>query len=306
MYKSLIIGAGQIAGGYDNPSDTAVLTHAHAYQNDKNIELLGFYDTNPDNAQKMGTKWGVKTFKTLEEVKDVDIISICSPDFCHLESVKEALKLNPKVIFLEKPLSDNLEEAQRILEISKNVPILVNYSRRFIKEFQDLTKRIKSNEFGDFKTGNGYYGKGFVHNGSHMLDLLNLFLGDIEKVTVINEIMDYTKNDPTKTAVIEFKNSGTFFMQGCDCNNFTIFELDMIFEKARIKVSNLGNNLEIYKIKESNQYKGYSILELSENYTTEINFAMANAVSNIVSFLSKYEPLISTVQNAFEVIRWLK
>lgn len=32
MYNAVIIGAGQIAGGYDAPNDKPILTHAHAYQ----------------------------------------------------------------------------------------------------------------------------------------------------------------------------------------------------------------------------------------------------------------------------------
>ena len=58
MYKALIIGAGQIAGGYDNPNDKSILTHAHAYSNNSNVELLGFYDVNYEAAEKMAEKWG--------------------------------------------------------------------------------------------------------------------------------------------------------------------------------------------------------------------------------------------------------
>lgn len=306
MYKSLIIGAGQIAGGYDNPSDSAVLTHAHAYKNNKEIELLGFYDLDYDKAKKMSSKWEVDSIKSLANVTDIDIVSICTPDFCHLQSVKEALKLNPKIILLEKPLSNNVEEAQEILKISKNVPILVNYSRRFIKDFQDLAKRIGTNEFGGFNTGSGYYGKGFIHNGSHMLDLLNILFGEIEKIKVVDEFVDFTEDDLTKSAVVDFKNKGRFFMQGCNCNNFTIFELDLIFEKARIRILNCGSYIEIYKIEESEQHKGYLMPKLSESYKTESAFAMANAVQNIVDFLSSKKPLISTTRNAFEALKWLK
>src|SRR5574344_2987894 len=107
MYNALIIGAGQIAGGYDTPDSSAVLSHAHSYSLNPEINLLGFYDVTIEQAQKMAKKWNVKAF---EKPIQTDIISICTPDFCHLQSIKEALKLNPKIIFLEKPLSNNFEE----------------------------------------------------------------------------------------------------------------------------------------------------------------------------------------------------
>lgn len=290
MYKALIIGAGQIAGGFDEPNSEAVLTHAHAFCKNPDTELLGFYDINSEQAKKMAEKWGVKPFS---EPINADIISICTPDFCHLSSLKVALKLNPKVIFLEKPLSNSVVEAEEIIKISKNVPILVNFSRRFTPEFQNLAKRIKSGEFGDFQTGVGYYGKGYIHNGSHMRNLLNLFFGKIKNVRETESFIDFSENDPTKSVELTFEK-GKFNMQGVNCNNFTLFELDLVFEKGRIRILNSGYDIEIYKIIDNPKYKGYKILDLDERIHTSLDFAMKNAVQNLVDFLNSEKDLVST------------
>lgn len=304
MYNALIMGAGQIAGGYDNPETTAILTHAHAYKEHKDINLLGFYDINFSNALKMAEKWNCNAFKTLEEVSDIDIISICTPDEFHLSSLKQALKLKPKLIFLEKPLSNNINEANKILEISKTIPILVNYSRRFVKEFQDLAQKAKDNLWGEFETGNGYYCKGFVHNGSHMTNLVNLFLGPIKKTADICEFNDFYEKDPTKSVVFSANNGNKFFMQGTNCNNFTMFEIDLIFQKSRIRILEAGKKIELYSIKENEQYKGYFNLVLKETLKTELDFALLNAIDNIHSYLTNGEPLKSTVQQALEAINY--
>lgn len=304
MYSALIIGAGQIAGGYDNPSDNDILTHAHAYENSKNIELLGFYDINIEQAKKMASKWDSKAIEDLDEVKSIDVVSICTPNSFHLKSVQDALKLNPKVIFLEKPVSDNLKDAQEIYEISKKVPVLVNFSRRFVKEFQELAKDIKTGKFGKYQTGSGFYGKGFIHNGSHMRNLMELFLGDIKKITILEEINDFFENDTTKTAILEFENDKKFFMQGCDCNKFSIFDFDLMFEKAKIRIINSGNNIEIYTVKENLIYKGYYSLCLNKSYPTELNFALQNAVSNIEEFITCGQKLISPVKVESGVLKW--
>ena len=44
MYKAVIIGAGNIAAGFDSPKSEKVLTHAHAILLHPDFELLGFYD----------------------------------------------------------------------------------------------------------------------------------------------------------------------------------------------------------------------------------------------------------------------
>lgn len=304
MYNVLIIGSGQIAGGFDNPDSKEILTHAHAYKEHKSFNLLGFYDTDFSRANVMAKKWGGKFFKTLEEVKNVEVISICTPDKVHSETLKQALKLNPKLIFLEKPLSDNLDDSKEILEISKNVPILVNYSRRFVPEFQKLTKKIQSYDFGKFQAGNCYYGKGFVHNGSHMTNLINMLIGKIQKTEILNQFNDFFENDLTKTAILTLANDKKIIMHGINCNNFTIFELDLIFEKARIRILDSGEKIEVYEIKENEKYAGYKNLVLKETIKTKLDFAMLNAVGNIYQNLKINEPLKSTVEQAFEAINY--
>jgi len=304
MYNALIIGAGQIAGGFDNPTDKAILTHAHAYIEHSGFNLLGFFDVDFSCATKMAEKWGCNGFKTLEEVKNIDVVSICTPDKFHLSSLKEALKLNPKLVFLEKPLADDLNEAKEILEISKKTPILVNYSRRFVAEFQDLAEKIQNGELGEFLSGNGYYGKGFIHNGSHMTNLIDLLLGKIKKTEILEQFNDFFENDPTKTVILTLVNDKKIIMQGINCNNFTIFELDLIFQKSRIRILDGGQKIEIYEVKESKKYSGYKNLILKEVINTSIDFAMLNAVENIYQYLRNNEPLKSTVQQAFEAINY--
>lgn len=302
MYNALIVGSGQIAGGFDNPPDKAILTHAHAYIEHNGFNLLGFFDVDFSRAETMGGKWGVNAFKSLEEVKNVDIVSICTPDKFHLSTLKEALKLSPKFIFLEKPLADDLNEAKEILEIAKDLPILVNYSRRFVDDFQKLASSIKKGDFGELKAGSGYYGKGFVHNGSHMTNLIDLLVGKIEKTEILEQFNDFFENDPTKTVILNLKNNKKIIMQGINCNDFTIFELDLVFQKSRIRILDGGQKIELYEVKENEKYKGYRNLVLKETINTGIDFAMLNAVENIYQHLKNNAPLKSTVEQAYEAI----
>ena len=319
MYSALIIGAGQIAGGYDSPGDKAILTHAHAYTENPDIELLGFYDVNFEAAKKMADKWdtkalsfspsplegegrgeGLKLICAGSEPISADIISICVPDEFHTKTVLDAEKLNPKLIFLEKPVCRDLKD----IEILKGVktPILVNYSRSFSKSFRKLSERIKSGEFGKYESGFGYYGKGFTHNGSHMVNLMNLLIGEVSAVEFKDEIKDFYEDDSSKLAILTFKQGGRFIMNPVDCRNYTVFELDMIFENARIKILNSGYKIEIFKAKESDKFKGYKMPELTEEINTDLDFALKNAVENAVNYLNGKEDLFCTLQNGIEAI----
>lgn len=304
MYDSLIIGSGQIAGGFDSPKDMQIVTHAHAYKEHKDFNLLGFYDIDFSRAQEMTKKWGGTAFENLNEIKSVDVISICTPDEFHLSALKQSLQLNPKIIFLEKPLSSNIEEAKEILEIAKRVPILVNYSRRFMSDFLNLSKQIEDNEYGAFIAGSGYYGKGFIHNGSHMTNLINLLIGKIQKTDFINQFEDFYQNDLTKSVILTLKNDKKIILHGIDCNNFTIFELDLIFEKSRIRILESGQKIEVYEIKENEKFAGYKNLSLKNIINTDADSTMLNAVENIYQYLENNQPLKSTVEKAFEAINY--
>lgn len=300
MFKCLIVGAGRITSALDDPGDVHILTHAHAIQEHPSFQLHGFFDANFEQARIAAAKWGGQAFKTVADSGPVDVVVIASPDNLHLQSVLDVLPLAPKVIVLEKPLARTLADAKRLLEIGKDMPILVNFSRRFVPQLQKLAFRIGKGEFGAFLTGTGYYGKGFIHNGSHMLDLVRLLVGEPQGVSMFYGEDDFYPDDPTQTVRLNLPSGKSFFMLGVSCTAFTIFEADLIFEKGRIRMLDSGHTLEIYGIDDSIYYAGYRVPGLVETIETEIDFSMKYVYENVDRFLTCGEPLLSTVQSAFE------
>ena len=58
--KALIIGCGNIAGGYDlRGSKREVWTHAKAYQQNPGIDLIGVIDSSAQVARKFARTWDV-------------------------------------------------------------------------------------------------------------------------------------------------------------------------------------------------------------------------------------------------------
>lgn len=300
MHNTVIIGAGQIASGFDNPEANCILTHAHGILKHPEFNLSGFYDIDYEKAVSAAEKWKTKAFQSLEEIESIDVIVVTTPDDYHLQCIKDALNHNPKLIILEKPIARKREEALAILDLTKGKPTVVNFTRRFVKEFQTLAEKIRNGDFGKFVTGSGLYGKGFVHNGSHMIDLLNLLVGDVVFKKTINEFVDFYKDDVTKTVELNFKDGQKFFMQGVDCRNVTVFELDLFFESKRIKIVASGRKIISFDIKNNNN--GYKMLDYKGEIDTEIDFAMYNLYENVYDFLTKNKQLLSTVKTAYQEV----
>ena len=84
-----IIGAGQIAGGFDKPYGAQVLTHIKALKKSTSVAMDSISIVEPDNKRRklFCEKWCISksyadTDKLLETEKP-DIVSICTPPVNH-------------------------------------------------------------------------------------------------------------------------------------------------------------------------------------------------------------------------------
>lgn len=306
-YNVLIIGAGNIGAFFDTPESSNVLTHAHAFTKIQEFNLLGFVDADSDKAEKASILWNTLHFKSLEEAfkkNRIDIVSLCVPDEYHYELLKKLAYFPIKLIFAEKPLAKNLKEAEEIISLynKRNVKCLVNYSRRFVPEFEILKASVLSGDYGKFICGNGYYGKGIMHNGSHLIDFLTYIIGEIEDVKTFNYDYDFYNDDPSISAVLKFQKCGTFTMSNIPCSNYTIFEIELLFEKSRIRIIDSGFKIEIHELLNNSLFKGYRNLVKNDELNTSLGNAMENAVINIYNNLSFNEELKCTLENGYRAI----
>lgn len=303
MYNVVILGAGNIAAKFDTPDKKEVLTHAHAFVKNDAFQILGFYDKDYERAKEAAGIWGGQAYDDLNAaLEKADVVSCCVPDAFHGMMLKEIAKFNPRLVIAEKPLAISIEEAEEIKKIYENkIPLLVNYSRRFLPEFQELKSRRKN--YGKFVRGVGYYGKGILHNGSHMIDLLKFLLGEVNDITVLPfENYDFGKEDPSKEVILSIQE-GLFHMVAVDCNIATIFELDLFFERVRIRILDGGNRIETYIIKESETYAGYRNYCLSEVWEVNYSGAMEGLVRNAEEFLSGQQGLLCSLKDGINVLK---
>lgn len=306
-YNVLIVGAGNIGAFFDAPFSESILTHAHAFSEEKGFNLLGFVDASEQRGKEAAKLWGGNYFSSLEEAfgkNKIDVAAVCVPDEYHYDILKKISNFPIKIVFAEKPLAKNLKQAEEIIKIykEKNISCLVNYSRRFVSEFEFLKEDILKGEYGKFICGNGYYGKGTLHNGSHLIDLLRYLIGEIKDFKVINHNFDFYNEDPSVSAVLSFQDGGNFVMQNIPCNDYTIFELELLFENKRIRIVDSGFKIEEYGVLDSKIFHGYKNLFKEKEYETELNKAMLNAVKNIYNNLINNEELKCTLDDGYKAM----
>ncbi len=114
MVNIVLIGTGDIARKRHIP---ALRNAAHAH-------LYGFYNRNPEKAAPLAAQYGAKLFQSWEEVladPAAEAVLICTPPASHADLAVEALRAG-KHVLLEKPMTLDLVQANRIKEAAEEAP----------------------------------------------------------------------------------------------------------------------------------------------------------------------------------------
>ena len=308
IFNVLIIGAGKIGAFFDQPGCENILTHAHAFSAHPGFKLTGFIDNDIGQARKAASIWGGEFFNNLEGAfhkHKIDVVCVAVPDEYHYSYLRELARQNIKMIFSEKPLTRTLPEALDIKQLYSSLPISVqlNYSRRFVPELITLGHNIKNRLYGRFLSGTGYYGKGLLHNGSPLLALLLNFLGYVHECSVNGVIPDFYDDDPSVSAVLNMAGGAPFFLQSIDCRAYTIFEMDLLFERRRVRLVDSGFVIKEYEVKESPLFAGYRNPVMASERRTSLDKAIYYAAENIYRHLDENEPLYCGIDDGINVLR---
>ena len=254
-YRCAVIGLGRIGCGFDeNPNATTISTHAGAYYNNKKTKLVAFCDIDEAKLTKYGPKYNVSKlytdYRNMLKNESLDCVSICTHANSHLDVVAAACKFGVKGIYLEKPISNSLSSASKIIQLCRRnrVKLQINHQRRFDPFYIRLKKIIDLKKFGKVQHCNIYYGAGIANTGSHICDLIRYLFGDIKWVNG-NTSPNSSNNslDPNIDGMIVCKDGIKCSLFGFDYNRYGILEFDIITTDGRIKLNLTTGKIEFFK-----------------------------------------------------------
>ncbi len=126
MIKIGIVGAGHLGK-----------IHIRLLKEIDKFKVIGFYDENPDSAKLVEQEFGIKHFDSMESLlEQVDAIDIVTPTITHFSCASKAIKKS-KHVFIEKPVTNTIEEAKTLIGLSKeaDVKVQVGHVERFNPAF---------------------------------------------------------------------------------------------------------------------------------------------------------------------------
>ena len=248
MIKIGLIGAGHLGK-----------IHIRLLKEIKEFDLIGFYDTNPVNSKKITTEFGISSFSSAEELIDSsDAIDVVTPTKYHFEYAKMAIEKG-KHLFVEKPITATIDEAQELVKLSKEkeVKVQVGHVERFNPAFIAIQKDCNNPMFIE-----AHRLAEFNPRGTDVPVVHDLMIHDIDIVLSIvkSEIKSiYASGVSIISDTPDIANARIEFENGCVAN-LTASRISLknmrktrIFQKdAYISIDFLKKKAELIRIKDVN------------------------------------------------------
>ncbi|WP_210367548.1 Gfo/Idh/MocA family oxidoreductase [Bacillus sp. REN3] len=160
--------------------------HLEAYSAHSNSSIIGICDRNLERARAKAESYQAPFFCSdhhhLLAQPEIDAVVICTWNHTHADIAISALEAG-KHVFVEKPLSTNLEDALRIQNAVKSTgkKLQVGFVRRFDPNVQVLRKFIAAGDLGEIyyakasalrRLGNpgGWFAKKEISGGGPLID----------------------------------------------------------------------------------------------------------------------------------------
>jgi len=243
MIKIGVLGAGHLGK-----------IHLREIKNVPALELIGFYDPDPENAAYAAKEFNVPAFDSIEALlAAVDAVDIVTPTISHYECAKKAI-LAGKHFFVEKPLTNTVEEAEDLVALvaDTNLKVQVGHVERFNPAFMEAQKFnlkpmfIEGHRLAEFKP-----------RGTDVSVVLDLMIHDIDIILSIvdSPVANISASGlPVISDNIDIANARIEFENGCVAN-LTASRVSLKTErKLRIFQKNAYITIDFFK-KELNVFQ---------------------------------------------------
>ena len=278
MLKAGLVGAGHLGK-----------IHLKLLQQSEKYELVGFHDADQDNGKKLEAEFGYRYFEKFEDLlSEIEMLDIVTPTLYHFDYAMKAIDKRIH-FFIEKPITQTLEQAQEILRkcqkfgIKAQVGHVERYNPAFIgsKDYIKDPMFIEIHRLAEFNP-RGTDVSVVLDLMIHDLDILLSIVKSKVKAIHASGVSVVSKSPDICNARIEFEN-------GCVAN-LTTSRISMkamrksrFFQKdAYISVDFLEKKSEVIRMKPAPESPSDfdMIIENAEGEKNQIIFEYPNVQSN--------------------------
>jgi predicted dehydrogenase len=307
----------------------------HAKHVNNLAELVAVCDPREDIAKSVAKQYNCKYYLDLDDFlkseKNLDLVSICTPNSFHAKHTIKALKMGNNVL-CEKPMATTVKDCEEMINIAEqtNNRLFIVKQNRFNPPLQALKKAIDENKLGkiinvqlncfwnrneEYYKSSDWKGKKELDGGtlftqfSHFIDLLYWLVGEVE------EVKGYTDNFLHKE-LIEFEDTGVValkFSNGAlGTVNYTVNcygknmegSLTIFGEKGTVKVG--GQYLNVLEYQNIENYEIKLEDESSQNKSGEYKGSMSNhgkLYENVIDVFNNKGKIVTSMFDGMKTVQ---
>ena len=298
MLNIAVIGAGHL-GEF----------HIKLLKSSKLFNLIGFFDPNKSRVKEIIDKYNIN-FIEIDKISSlVDAVIISTPTSFHYETAVKFLN-NKKHVFVEKPITSSIEQANKLIEIKKNNKLIgqVGHVERFNSAFLNIKNALNPMFIESHRLSS------YPSRGTDVSVVLDLMIHDIDIVlSLVDSKITQISANGTKiiSSSPDIANARIEFENGCVANltssrlslkkmrKMRVFQTD-----SYISLDFDSGSSEIIKIKDFDGKNKYAItIHDSEGVEKEIQIEnVKNEKINSIeeehknfyySIINKEDPIVS-------------
>ncbi len=245
--------------------------HSKLLRSHENAEFVGIFDINNSAAREVAAEFNLNVFDSDEElISACDALIIVTPTSTHFEIAKKIIEAG-KHVFIEKPITANIEEAQILVELAKekNVKIQVGHIERFNAAILALEKYnlapmfIQTDRLAQFNP-----------RGTDVAVVLDLMIHDIDiiltliksKVTQIHAsgVAVVSNNLDIANARLEFENGAVANVTASRISLKRMRKMRMFQRDGYYSLDFTNGIAEVYRLMQPEDEKPENLMALGE------------------------------------------
>ncbi len=321
-----VIGTGGIGVG----------AHLPGYQKlADRVGIVALCDIDEGKLARASKKFGVsQTFTDYNEMlklKDLDSVSVCTPNYLHNPISIAALRAG-KHVLCEKPLALNAAQAEEMVEEGKKAGTLfmVGVNNRYQEESQKLKKIIQRGDLGEIYAGRTgwvrrrgvpFWGDWFMEKakagggplidiGVHMLDLSRWLMGNPKPISVSGstyhkignyKVTEWDATDPVLAGALAAGAQDKIYDVEDSAFAFIRFEGDITLElnvSWALNTDKESKYCELYGDKAGASLSPLKIFTDKDNSIVDLKFK----TDELITHHAEIEHFVDCIQNGTQLI----
>lgn len=276
------------------------------------------FDIREDRRNEVEEKFGVKSFDSIDKAlnDNPDAIFVCVPPACHFQYLKIAVEKS-KHVFIEKPISNNLDGLDDVIKISKTYGkiAMASFNNRFHPCIMKVKEIVDSGKIGKVLTGTADIGE-YLPNwhpwedyriyypsierlGGWLdavceLDWLIWILGDIKTVGCLARklsTLDIDTNDVMEY-ILEFKSGSVIGMHTDMIQQPYNRSCKFIGEKGTVIWDGVDSTVKLYNIK----HKKFDIFKC-DGSRKKIEECYLNETKHFINCINGKEKILNSLED---------